>query len=84
MKALTRTASDTRRRARVFATVALSAAMVLMMVVPSFGATTVNLHTPHVGASSSTFNNESDDGGLSADVVWHFVLNGLDRGTAAA
>ncbi|MDA3937294.1 MAG: hypothetical protein PF636_10680, partial [Actinomycetota bacterium] len=84
MRTFTRTASDTHRRTRVLATAALAAAMVLMMVVPSYGATTVNLHTPHVGASSTTFNNEADDGGLSAAVVWHFVLNGLDRGTSAA
>lgn len=57
---------------------------VFTMAVPSYGAMTVPLHSSHVGASSLTFNNEADDGGLSDFVVWHFILNGLDNGTPAA
>ncbi|MDZ4180724.1 MAG: hypothetical protein U1E29_16090 [Coriobacteriia bacterium] len=61
----------------------VAAVFLVAMVSQSFGATTVSLHTPHVGASSMTFSNQSDNGGLSSPVVWHFVLNQLDRGTAA-
>ncbi|MDP2181319.1 MAG: hypothetical protein Q8K99_01950, partial [Actinomycetota bacterium] len=39
----------------------------------------VDLKTAHVGADSLTFNRESDVGGLPDPVVWHFVLNGLDK-----
>jgi outer membrane biosynthesis protein TonB len=46
--------------------------------------TTVYLHEPHVGADSTTFQRESDCGGLTDAVVWHFVLNGLDHGTEPA
>jgi hypothetical protein len=45
----------------------------------------VYLHEAHVGADSRTFENEpGDTGGLTDAVVWHFVLNGLDKGTAPA
>jgi hypothetical protein len=46
---------------------------------------TVCLHEPHVGADSRTFGNEpGETGGLTDAVVWHFVLNQLDHGTAPA
>ena len=45
--------------------------------------TVVPLHGPHVGTDSSTFGKDSDDNGLTDPVVWHFVLNKLDKGTPA-
>jgi hypothetical protein len=50
------------------------------MIEPVF----VQLHGPHVGANSKTFGNGSGDVGATDEVVWHFVLNGLDHGTPAA
>ena len=64
---------------------AVAVALLLLSITPTVAmAASVSLHAAHVGAQSETFNAESDDGGLSSPVVWHFVLNGLDRGTAAA
>ncbi len=64
--------------------VLLVAAMLLAaMTAQAFGSTAVPLHGPHVGANSETFNNESDNGGLTDPVVWHFVLNQLDKGAPA-
>jgi hypothetical protein len=45
--------------------------------------TVVPLHGPYVGTDSSTFGEDSDDNGLTDPVVWHFVLNKLDKGTPA-
>ena len=39
---------------------------------------TIYLHVPHVGAESDKFQSESDCGGLTDRVVWHFILNQLD------
>lgn len=33
----------------------------------------ITLHGPHVGADSQTFNTETDTGGLTDPVVWHFI-----------
>ena len=59
----------------------LVAAVVMMYGIPAVASTQVNLHGPHVGADSTTFNVEGDAGGLTDPVVWHFVLNQLDMGT---
>ncbi|MDZ4180220.1 MAG: hypothetical protein U1E29_13475, partial [Coriobacteriia bacterium] len=61
----------------------VAAVFLVAMVSQSYGAMTVPLQSSHVGASSTTFNNESDNGGLSDPVVWHFVLNQLDEDTPA-
>ncbi|MDP2401283.1 MAG: hypothetical protein Q8M66_04830, partial [Actinomycetota bacterium] len=61
----------------------VAAVFLVAMVSQSYGAMTVPLQSSHVGASSTTFNNESDNGGLSDPVVWHFVLNQLDDDTPA-
>ncbi len=73
-----------RPRLRAMLFMALSAVLVLSLSVPALAATQVDLHGPHVGANSATFNTEGDDGGLTDAVVWHFILNGLDSGTAPA
>jgi hypothetical protein len=67
-------------RLRKLALLGLVASVLMMMSVPAFALTQVNLHGPHVGADSSMFNTESDDGGLTDPVVWHFVLNQVDPG----
>lgn len=41
----------------------------------------VTLHFSHVGADSTKFSSEKDCGGVDAPVVWHLVLNQLDKGT---
>jgi len=61
--------------------VLLALGLMFSMTQSAYASTMVSLHGPHVGASSETFNNESDDGGLSDPVVWHFVLNQLDSET---
>jgi hypothetical protein len=43
----------------------------------ALAAVSVNLHGPHVGASSMTFQGGSDEAVES--VLWHFVLNGLEK-----
>ena len=43
--------------------------------------TVIMLHSPHQGTDSEDFNNKPDEnGGLDDPVVWHFVLNQLNRG----
>jgi hypothetical protein len=44
----------------------------------------VELHAPHVGANSQTFGDGCCSDHEAVEVVWHFVLNGLDHGTPAA
>jgi hypothetical protein len=61
----------------------LVAAVFMLMSVPAFAATQIDLHDPHVGADSTMFQVEGDDGGLTDPVVWHFVLNQLDPGAPA-
>ncbi len=73
--------SAARQKMRVLILLTLAAAVVMMLHVPAMALTQVNLHEPHVGANSETFNTEGDTGGLTDAVVWHFVLNGLDGGT---
>lgn len=72
-----------RPRVRAMMFMFLVAAMVMTLHAPALALTQVNLHGPHVGASSETFNTESDAGGLTDAVVWHFILNGLDHGAPA-
>ncbi|WP_273222569.1 hypothetical protein [Geosporobacter ferrireducens] len=43
----------------------------------------VSLHAPHKGSSSETFKKEEGNGGLTAPVVWHFILNQADKATGA-
>ncbi|MCL4078262.1 hypothetical protein MX659_01375 [Coriobacteriia bacterium Es71-Z0120] len=68
---------------RVLAAV-LAFLVVSAFAVPSWALLTVLLHSAHVGASSETFAWGSGNGGLSDQVVWHFVLNGMDRSTPEA
>ncbi len=56
--------------------VGLAFAVFMLMAMPLYAVSPVNLHGPHVGADSSTFNTEGDTGGLTDPVVWHFVLTG--------
>lgn len=63
---------------------ALGVAVLTALALPSWALLNVPLHGAHVGASSLTFAWGSNNGGLSDPVVWHFVLNGMDRGTAPA
>ena len=81
MKTSMTRAMAARPRSRAMMALALAAAVLLMLHAPAVALTQVNLHSSHVGANSATFNTESDDGGLTDPVVWHFVLNGLDSGT---
>lgn len=49
--------------------------------------TKVDLHQAHQGADSSTFTPDiaGDNGGITTPgVVWHFILNGLDKDTPPA
>ncbi|MDI6692126.1 MAG: hypothetical protein QMD76_02280 [Anaerosomatales bacterium] len=64
--------------------VVLGVAVAAAFAVPAWALLTVPLHGAHVGASSQTFSWESGNGGLSDPVVWHFVLNGMDRSTPEA
>ncbi|MDI6843268.1 MAG: hypothetical protein QMC94_02560, partial [Anaerosomatales bacterium] len=64
--------------------VVLGVAVAAAFVVPAWALLTVPLHGAHVGASSQTFSWGSGNGGLSDPVVWHFVLNGMDRSTPEA
>ncbi len=81
MAARTKTARPLAARALVLA---LGVAVLTALALPSWALLNVPLHGAHVGASSLTFNWGSNNGGLSDPVVWHFVLNGMDRGTAPA
>jgi hypothetical protein len=80
---MTATLSRVRRSLTNVLVPLLAVAVLSAYTAPAFATISVSLQGAHVGASSLTFNNEGDDGGLSAPVVWHFVLNGLDHGTPA-
>ncbi len=81
MAARTKTARPLAARALVLA---VGVAVLTALALPSWALLNVPLHSAHVGASSLTFSWGSNNGGLSDPVVWHFVLNGMDRGTAPA
>jgi hypothetical protein len=67
------------------AAISALALSLLTIVSPARAATTVPLANQFVGQQSATFNHDSDCGDFAtgSGVVWHFVLNGLDAGTAA-
>jgi hypothetical protein len=69
-----------KTRAFMFFALAVASVFALSGVA---AAATVDLHFAHVGADSSTFQVDPDDGGLTDPVVWHFVLNQLDPDTPA-
>lgn len=71
----------TRKLALIFALTFLLATVFPAAI---FADTAVGLHSPHVGADSEYFKEDSDAGDLSDPVVWHFVLNQLDEGTVPA
>jgi LPXTG-motif cell wall-anchored protein len=65
---------------KLFATVTILTVILTMnagLIGTSFASESFNvdLHSPHIGASSETFQQNSDDNGKTNYVVWHFVLN---------
>src|SRR5659263_639785 len=71
-----------RSRIRSVATARLLAAFLVLAVAgvyagAALAAVTVDLHEPHVGASSMTFQGGSSE--PASSVTWHFVLNGLEK-----
>ena len=63
---------------KVLRKLAITSGFLLGLGLFTVGVFATDLHLPHRGASSESFQTEEDSGGLTDNVVWHFILNQVE------